>query len=75
MTWPRVNRVIVAVLIWSAPVWRFTSARALEREAPVPFTGSRIFAGTAALVSLRDAFRIASLPNTSIAAPTADSAS
>ena len=43
--------------------------------APASATDSRIRFGTADLVSRRDAVRMVSLPNASIAAPTADSAS
>ena len=38
MIWLRVNRVMVSVLIWSAPVWRFTSSRAADMTAPASAT-------------------------------------
>ena len=65
------KRVIVAVLIWSAPVWNFTSSRSLAIAELASHTESRTRLGTAALVSRRDAASTTSLPNTVIAAATA----
>ena len=74
MIWLRVNRVMVAVVIWSAPVWRLTSSRAAAMTEPASLTASRTRLGIATLVSRRDAASTASLPNTVIAAATASSA-
>ncbi|PQM46459.1 hypothetical protein C1Y40_03372 [Mycobacterium talmoniae] len=69
------NRVIVLAWIWSAPVWRLTSSRAAAMTALASGTASRTRAGTAVLVSRRDAASTVSLPNASIAAVTAALAS
>jgi hypothetical protein len=69
-----VNLVMVSDLIWSAPVCRFTSSRAADMMAPASATDLRIRAGTADLVSRREARRTVSFPSTSTAAPTAASA-
>ncbi len=71
MTWTRVNRVMVSVRIWSAPVWCCTCSRAAAMTALASGTESRMRAGTAVLVSRRDAVSTVSVPNASIAAATA----